>query len=145
MKKYILPLCILAIVACSKDEDEKTTETTVEFNKANLTGAWNVTKIEGYTLPGDSLFQTMPFTAGQAVATFNSDNSYSITSPFGNATGTFSIIKISGKDALITKETGEDPDTAEIVTFSKTAMVFSDREQELRDGDDDWTKTYLSK
>lgn len=133
------------MVACSKDEDEKTETTTAEFNKANLVGTWNITKIEGYSIPGDSLMLTMPFNAGQATATFGSDNSFSVTSPFGNDAGTFSIIKLNGKDALITEVTGDDPDTVEISTFSKTTMVFDDRSQEIRDGDDDWSKTYLSK
>lgn len=147
MKKIILPMCMLAMIACSKEETKTTTNnnTSITFNKENLVGTWNIDKLEGYTTSNDSLTLTFPFTKGSATVAFNADNSFITKSPFGNAEGTFSIIKLNGKDVLITTETGDPSDTCEISTFTASTLIFDDRAAEIRANDDSWSKTYCSK
>lgn len=140
-------MLLLAMVACKEEEEETKVDpnVAVEFTKEKLVGTWNITKIEGFTIPGDTLFQTMNFNAGDATVAFTANNTYTTTSTFGTSTGTYNMIKLNGKDVLVTIEPGDKPDSAEIVTFTNSSMVFTDKQFEVRGGDDDYTNTYCSK
>jgi hypothetical protein len=150
MKKLIIPMLLLAMVACKKEDDKKEEvkpdpNAPVAVTKENLVGTWSITKIEGFTIPGDSLFETMNFNAGSATVAFTANDTYTTTSSFGTSTGTFSIIKLNGKDVLVTVEPGDRPDSQEVVLFTATKSEWSDKQFEVRDGDDDYSKTYLTK
>ncbi len=139
-------MVLLAMVACEKEEDKKEDmNAPIAFTKEAVVGTWNINKFEGYTLPGDSLVQTMNFNAGEATLVLTANNTYTTTTSFGTSTGTFNIIKLNGKDVLVTIEPGDRPDSAEILSFTKSSMTFTDKQFEERDGDDDYTKSYLSK
>lgn len=148
MKKLILPLMAIAFIACSKSEDDATKtdpNAQVEVTKANLVGTWNINKIEGYTIPGDSLFQTMNFNAGDATLTLTNDDKYTTTSTFGTSNGTYSVVTVNGKKMLITIEPGDPADTLEILSLTKNSMLGTDKQQEINRNDDEYTKTYLSR
>jgi hypothetical protein len=150
MKKLIIPMLLLSLVACEKEEDKKEEtkvdpNATIAFTKEALVGTWNITKIEGYTIPGDSLFETMNFNAGDAKVVFTASDTYTTTSTFGTSTGTYSIIKLDGKDVLVTIEPGDRPDSQEVVLFTSSKSEWSDKQFEVRDGDDDYSKTFLTK
>lgn len=145
MKKLILPLMAIALIACSKSEEDATKtdpNAQVEVTKANMVGTWNVTKIEGFTIPGDSLFQTMNLSA---TFTLTNDDKYSTVSSFGTSNGTYVLTTVNSKKLLILLESGDPADTAEVLSLTKSAMVITDKQQEINDGDDEYTKTYLSR
>ncbi len=138
----------VALIACSKSEDDaaKTDPNAqVEVTKANLVGTWNITKIEGFAIPGDSLFQTMNFNPGSATFTITSDNKYTTVSGFGTSSGDYVLTTVNGKNLLILLEPGDPADTAEVLSLTKNSMVTTDKQQELNEGDDEYTKTYLSR
>ena len=138
----------VALIACSKSEDDaaKTDPNAqVEVTKANLVGTWNITKIEGFAIPGDSLFQTMNFNAGDATLTLTNDDKYTTTSTFGTSSGTYTVATLNGKKMLITIEPGDPADTMEVLSLTKNAMLGTDKQQEINRNDDEYTKTYLSR
>lgn len=148
MKKLILPLMAITCIACSKSEDDakkNDPNAQVEVTKANLVGTWNITKIEGFTIPGDSLFQTMNFNAGDAILTLTNDDKYTTTSTFGTSNGTYSVVTVNGKKMLITIEPGDPADTLEVLSLTKSSMLGTDKQQEINRNDDEYTKTYLSR
>lgn len=138
----------MALIACSKSEDDATKSdpnAQVEVTKANLVGTWNINKIEGFTIPGDSLFQTMNFNNGDATLTLTNDDKYTTTSTFGTSSGTYTVATVNGKKMLITIEPGDPADTLEVLSLTKSAMVGTDKQQEINSGDDEYSKTYLSR
>lgn len=148
MKKLILPLMAIALIACSKSEDDATKtdpNAAVEVTKANLVGTWNISKIEGFTIPGDSLFQTINFNAGDATFTVTNDDKYTTVSTFGTSNGTYVLTKVNSKNLLILLEPGDPADTSEVLSLTKNAMVISDKQQEVNRNDDEYTKSYLSR
>lgn len=148
MKKLILPLMAIALIACSKSEDDakkNDPNAQVEVTKVNLVGTWNISKIEGFTIPGDSLFQTMNFNAGDASFTVTNDDKYSTVSTFGTSNGTYVLTKVNAKNVLILLEPGDPADTSEILSLTKNSMIITDKQQEVNRNDDEYTKTYLSR
>ncbi|MFY8108606.1 MAG: hypothetical protein ACOVO9_06425 [Bacteroidia bacterium] len=144
MKKLIIPMLLLAMVACKKEE-ETSTDAPVTFSKEALIGKWNINKFEGLNLANDSITMQMNFNAGDATITFNSNGTYLTKTTFDESAGTFNVLKLNGKDVLVTIETGDRPDSMEIKTFTKSSMVFDDKQFEQRRGSDDYTKAYCSK
>jgi hypothetical protein len=148
MKKLILPLVAIAFIACSKSEDDATKtdpNAQVEVTKANLVGTWSINKLERYTIPGDSMFGTMNFNSGEASLTLGNDDKYTTITPFGNSNGSFTVVKSGTKTYLITIETGDPADTAEILSLTKSALITSDKQQGVNSNDDEYGKTYLSR
>lgn len=108
-------------------------------------GTWNISKIEGFTIPGDSLFQTMNFNAGDASFTVTNDDKYSTVSTFGTSNGTYVLTKVNAKNVLILLEPGDPADTSEILSLTQNSMIITDKQQEVNRNDDEYTKTYLSR
>ncbi len=144
MKKLLIPMLLLAMVACKKEE-ETSTDAPVAFSKEALIGKWNINKFESLKLTNDSVMMQMSFNAGDASITFNSNGTYVTKTTFDDSEGTFSVLKINGKDVLVTLEPGDRPDSMEIKTFTKSSMVFDDKQFEQRRGSDDYTKAYCTK
>lgn len=144
MKKLIIPVLLFAMVACKK-EVETSTGASVAFSKEALIGKWNINKFEGLNLANDSVTMQMNFNAGDATITFNSNGTYLTKTTFDESEGTFSVLKLNGKDVLVTIEPGDRPDSMEIKTFTKSSMVFDDKQFEQRRGSDDYTKAYCTK
>jgi hypothetical protein len=145
MKKLIIPMLLLAMVACKKDETATQNDAAVPFSKEALLGKWNINKFEGLTVANDSITMQMTFNAGDATITFNANGTYETKTTFDNSEGTFNVLKLNGKDVLVTIEPGDRPDSMEIVSFTKSGMVFDDKQFEQRRGSDDYTKAYCSK
>jgi hypothetical protein len=147
MKKFILPLCILAIVACNKKEDPKEAipTTPATFSKTNLVGTWSIMKENYYTTDDDSLSDSYELKKGEMTFTFESDNTLSIREE-GDlvSVGYFSTGKLGSKDLLILTG-GGDSDTEEVVSFSAQAMVLSDKMSSINWGDDEYSKLHLAK
>lgn len=138
----------IAFIACSKSEDDaKKTDPNaqVEVTKANLIGTWSINKFEAYALPSDTFVTSMTFNAGEASLTLGSDDKYTTLSPFGTSNGTYVVTKVNGKNLLIMLEPGDPADTSEVLSLTKNAMTTSDKQQEVNNGDDEYTKTYLSR
>ena len=138
----------IALIACSKSEDDASTtntDTQVEVTKENLVGTWAINKFEAYALPGDSLITTMNFNAGDASLTFGSDDKYTTLSTFGSSNGTYVVTKVGGKNLVILLEPGDTADTSEVLSLTKKALIMSDKQQEINNGDDDYTKSYMSR
>lgn len=144
MKKLIIPVLLFAMVACKKEE-ETSTDASVAFSKEALIGKWNINKFEGLNLANDSVTMQMNFNAGDATITFNSNGTYLTKTTFDESEGTFNVLKLNGKDVLVTIEPGDRPDSMEIKTFTKSSMVFDDKQFEQRRGSDDYTKAYCTK
>ncbi len=135
----------IALIACSKSEDDASKtdpNAAVEVTKANIVGTWNVTKIEGFSIPGDSLIQTMNLSA---TFTLTNDDKYSTVSTFGTSNGTYVLTKVNAKNLLILLEPGDPADTSEVLSLTKNGMVITDKQQEVNRNDDEYTKTYLSR
>ena len=147
MKKILIPMLLLAMVACKKEEETKADDSNdpIAFSKEALLGKWNINKFEALNLSNDSVTMQMTFNPGDATITFNGDGTYATRTTLDNSDGTYSIIKLNGKDVLITLEPGDRPDSMEIKTFTKSSMVFDDKQFEQRRGSDDYTKAYCTK
>ncbi|MCU0441698.1 MAG: hypothetical protein MUE96_04805 [Bacteroidia bacterium] len=150
MKKLIIPILLLAMVACKKEEDKKEEvkpdpNAPVAFTKEAAVGTWQINKFEEYAIPSDTIKFTFNVPAGQGTFTLGSDNSYSTVLPLGSDNGTYIIGKLNGKDLLILLETGKQPDTNEVVLFTKSSFVISNKDAETRKGSNDYSKGYLSR
>jgi hypothetical protein len=117
----------------------------VAFSKEAVVGTWKINKFEQYSIPGDSL--ELVYNVPDGTGTFNlgSDNKYATALPLGSDNGTYTIAKLNGKDLLILLEAGKQPDTNEVVLFTKTSFVISNKDAETRKGSNDYSKGYLSK
>ncbi len=138
-------MLLLAMVACKKDETTNQNDVTIAFSKETLIGKWNINKFESLNLANDSVMMQMTFNAGDAHITFNANGTYITKTTFDESEGTFNVLKLNGKDVLVTIEPGDRPDSMEITSFTKTSMVFDDKQFEQRRGSDDYTKAYCSK
>ncbi len=146
MKKLMIPMLLLAIVACKKEDDKKEDpNAAVAFNKEAVVGTWKINKFEEYSIPGDSLKLAYNVPDGTGTFTLGSDNKYATVLPLGSDNGTYTIAKLNGKDLLILLEAGKQPDTNEVVLFTKTSFVISNKDAETRRGSNDYSKGYLSK
>ncbi len=136
----------IALIACSKSDDDDAkidSNAQVEVTKANLVGTWNINKFEAYAIPSDTLITSMNFNDGSATLTMGNDDKYTTLSPFGTSSGTYVVTKVNGKSVLILLEPGDPADTSEILSLTKSALIMTDKQQEINNGDDDYTKSYL--
>jgi hypothetical protein len=150
MKKYILPVCLLAVMACSKKDDDTsssaTPSNTIAFTKANLVGSWDLARVEGYDITNDSLLETQFHTKGELVMVFNADNSITAIEK-GDAFdyGNYEIARKNNKDYLVFIRQGWGDDSMEAAFLTQTSLVISDKPYQLSEGNDMYGKTYLSK
>lgn len=147
MKQLLIPMLLLAMVACKKEDETKKDDSNnpVEVTKANLVATWNINKFEEYSLPGDSLLNTYNFPAGSATLTLRNDDTYSTVLSLGTSNGTYSLFKLGSRNFIILMEPGDRPDTTEVLSLTSSSLVTSDRYAEVNDGDDDYSKGYMTK
>ncbi|MDP3928799.1 MAG: hypothetical protein Q8R57_07235 [Bacteroidota bacterium] len=146
MKKLIIPMLLLAMVACKKDETKtEDKDAAVAVTKENLVATWSINKFEEYTLPGDSLKTSFTLTPGSGSFTLRADNSYSTVTSFGTSNGTFSLIKLNGKDVLILNEPGDRPDSNVVTKLTKSSFIISNRDFEANRNSKDYTVGHMSK
>jgi hypothetical protein len=156
MKKFILPLCLLAVIACSKKDDDntstKTTSTTTSgsttpgFTKANLTGTWDYTKVQTLDMATDSVTDETLLEKGEAALIFGTDNSI-IVMDQGDPVDQwmYSITKKNNKDFLALIRFGNENDTMEVASFTGTSMVLNEKLDAQSDSSDQYVKVYLKK
>jgi len=139
-------MLLLAMVACKKDETKtEDKDAAVAVTKENLVATWGIVKFEEYSLPGDSLLTSFPLPAGTGTFTLRNDNTYSTITSFGTSNGTFSLIKLNGKDVLILNEPGDRPDSNVVTKLTKSSLIISNRDFEANRGSDDYSVGYMSK
>lgn len=139
-------MLLLAMVACKKDETKtEDKDAAVAVTKENLVATWSINKFEEYTLPGDSLKTSFTLTPGSGSFTLRADNSYSTVTSFGTSNGTFSLIKLNGKDVLILNEPGDRPDSNVVTKLTKSSFIISNRDFEANRNSKDYTVGHMSK
>lgn len=140
-------MLLLTMVACKKEDETKTEDkdAPVAVTKENLVANWTITKLEEYSIPGDSLLLSYPIPAGTGTFTLRDDNTYSTVLSLGTSNGTYSLVKLNGKDLIILNEPGDLPDTNVVTKLTKSSLVISNKDAEINRGSDDYSVGYMIK
>lgn len=148
MKKLIVPICLLFIFSCTEkeDPDEYVANGIVPLNEANLTGSWDVVKLNYYALPNDSLVDSKVYPKEAVVLVFNANkNLVAYQNGAADSMGVYTIVKKDDKTFLVFTDGLTIPDSNEVLLFNKTTLMLSTRMDAIAGNKQGYTKVFLQK
>ena len=148
MKKLIVPICLLLIFSCKEkeDPDEYVANGIVPLNEANLTGSWDVVKVNYYALPNDSLVDSKVHPKKAIVLAFKANkNLIAYQNGSADSIGMYTIVKKGDKNYLVFTDGSTIRDSNEVLLFNKTTLLLSTRMDAITGNKQGYSKVFLQK
>lgn len=148
MKKLIVPICLLLIFSCKEkeDPDEYVANGIVPLNETNLTGSWDIVKLNYYALPNDSLVDSKVYPKEAVVLAFRANkNLVAYLKGAADSIGAYAIVKKGNQNFLVFTNGINVPDSNEVLVFNKTTLVLSTRMDAITRNKHGYTKVFLQK